>query len=523
MIYRFEPFTLDLSLGQLSRGGEEVPVEPRAFALLRYLVENRDRLITKDELVETVWDGRFITDTAISTLIKTARRVLDDDGKTQRLIRTVHGRGFRFVADVEEIVAAEVMQEPAPNEATDGSLKEPAQQPSIAVLPFRRTGQTEAYGAIADAIPSELISSLSRLRWLKVVARGSTFRFRDETPDMDAIRTKLGATYCLTGDVEIFGSNLALTAELADTRDGHIVWGDRMAGKVDDVHRMRTDIVNLVTSAMEMHISLNEAERARLRTPQTLDTWSLYHLGLRHMYRFNATDNAIAADHFAQAVKRDPNFARAHAARSFTSFQSAFVNYGSDRDADIGNARRHAERCLELDPMDPFGNFTYGRSFWLENDHESGQTFLERAIGLSPSFSHGMYAHAFTNLMAGRGAEAIEKLDRAIALSPLDPFLYAMQSAKGFSLAHSGDLDEACHWLDMGSRQPGAHYLVSIIAAAVNKIAERDEQARYWAERTRQLRPDASIEQFVVAYPLRDHRMRREVHAALRDLGFAER
>jgi hypothetical protein len=134
-----------------------------------------------------------------------------------------------------------------------------------------------------------------------------------------------------------------------------------------------------------------------------------------------------------------------------------------------------------------------------------------------------MYAHAFTNLMAGRGEPAIAKLDEAISLSPLDPFLYAMQSAKGFSLAHTGDLEQACHWLDIGSRQPGAHYLVSIIAAAINEIAENHDRARYWADRTRQLRPDASIEQFFVAYPLRDQRLRSAIHAALRDLGFSER
>lgn len=523
MIYRFDGFTIDPSRGELARDGEDVPIEPRAFRLLCHLVENRDRLVSKDELVQTIWDGRFITDTAISTLVKTARKAVQDDGKAQRLIRTVHGRGFRFAGTVEQVAPAEAGQGCEQDHAPVAAAQETSEQPSIAVLPFRRIGQTEMYGAIADAVPSELISSLSRLRWLKVVARGSTFRFREQTPDMDAIRDTLGASYCLTGEVEIFGVALALTVELADTRDGRIVWGDRLSGKVDDVHQMRTDIVNLVTAAMELHVSLNEAERARLRAPQTLDAWSLYHLGLRHMYRFTATDNAVAADHFARALGLEPNFARAHAARSFTSFQAAFVNYGGDRDAEIENARRFAEKCLELDPMDPFGNFTYGRSYWLVNDHESGQPFLDRAIGLSPSFSNGMYAHAFTNLMAGRGEQAIERLDQAISLSPLDPFLYAMQSAKGFSLAHTGDLGEACHWLDIGSRQPGAHYLVPIIAAAINRIAENNPQAQYWADRTRQLRADASIEQFFVAYPLRDLRMRGAVHAALRDLGFPER
>jgi DNA-binding winged helix-turn-helix (wHTH) protein len=162
MIYRFDAFILDLSLGQLSRGSEEVAVEPRAFALLRYMVENRGRLVTKDELAENIWEGRFITDTAISTLIKTARRALGDDGKAQRLIRTVHGRGFRFTGTVEEVVPAEVRQD-LPAEQTRGeATQETGEQPSIAVLPFRQIGQTEIYSAIADAVPSELISSLSR-------------------------------------------------------------------------------------------------------------------------------------------------------------------------------------------------------------------------------------------------------------------------------------------------------------------------------------------------------------------------
>lgn len=523
MIYRFDPFTLDLSLGHLLRDGEEVAIEPRAFALLCYMVENRGRLISKTELVENIWGGRFISDTAISTLIKTARRAVDDDGKAQRLIRTVHCRGFRFAGTVTPSAAAEIRQVFSGDTTPDGTAEIFGGQPSIAVLPFRQIGESEAFRAIADAVPSELISSLSRLRWLKVVARGSTFRFRDDTPNMDSIRTALGASYCLTGDVEIFGANLVLSVELVDTRDSHIVWGDRLSGKIDDVHQMRTDIVNLVTSAMELHISLNEADRARLRSPESLDAWSLYHLGLRHMYRFNASDNAIAADHFARAVKLDPGFARAHAARSFTSFQSAFVNYRSDRIVEIENARRYAEKCLELDPMDPFGNFNYGRSYWLLNDHESGQTFLERSVGLSPSFSHGMYAHAFTNLMAGRGAQAISELETAISLSPLDPFLYAMQTAKGFSLLHTGDLGQACQWADIGSRQPGAHYLVTVIAAAIHQIAGNPAQAQYWAERTLQLRSNASIQQFFQAYPLRDETVKHSVQSSLVELGFSER
>jgi TolB-like protein len=296
-------------------------------------------------------------------------------------------------------------------------------RPSIAVLPFRLIGSTEAYGAIADAVPAELISSLSRLRWLRVVARGSTFRFRDATPDLDAIREKLGAGYCLSGDVEVFGSGLAISVELSDTREGRVVWGERLSGKVDDVHQMRSDIVNLVTSSMELHISLNEAERVRLRSPESLDAWSVYHVGLRHMYRFNRNDNTIAAQLLTRATELDPGFARAYAARSFTQFQIAFLRYETDTTAAIENARRFAEKCVELDPFDPFGNFTYGRSHWLRGDPEAGQAWLERAVSLSPSFAQGIYAPGWADMMAGRGREAVRQYDTAIGLSPLDPFL----------------------------------------------------------------------------------------------------
>ena len=520
MRYDFGDFTLDTELGQLLRAGEDVPVEPRAFAMLAYLLENAHRLVTKDELVEIIWDGRIVTDAAISTLVKTVRRAVGDDGTAQRIVRTVHGRGFRFVGTLREIVPARVAgedPEPLDTAVVDGP------RPSIAVLPFRSVGQLEGWGAMADAVPAELISSLSRLRWLRVLARGSTFRFRDPLPDLSVIRSSLGAAYCLAGDVEIMGRRVSITVELSDTRDGRVIWCETLSGALDDVHQIRTDIVRLVCSGLELHINMHETDRARLRAPESLDAWGRYHLGLHHMYRFTGKDNAIAAEHLAKATELDPGFARAFAARSFTAFQAAFLSYSDDRAAEVANARRFAEACLEIDPIDPFGNFNYGRSFWLEGDHESGQTYLDRSIGMSPSFAHGLYARSHADMIAGHGARAIVSADEAIALSPLDPFLYAMHQAKALALLHMGDHAQACHHTDLGAREPGAHYIVTTIAAGVNKVAGKDAQARFWQDRTLAIRPDASIAQFFSAMPMRDPKVREDLHRALKDLGFPER
>ena len=518
MQYRFDDFTLDLDLGELLRGGEAIAVEPRAFAMLCYLVENSDRLIGKDELVEKLWDGRIVSDAAISTVLKTARKALGDSGSEQRYIRTVHGRGFRFVATRTVRATAQVRDTEEP--VTPAATGETGQRPTVAVLPFTLIGGSESYSAIADAIPSELIASLSRLRWLKVIARGSSFRFRETERDFAAIGEALGAKYLLTGDVELFDGDLAITVELAECSTGHVIWGDRLSGSIDDVHGIREEIVILVTSALELHVPQHEAQMARLLSPESLDAWSCYHLGLQHMYRFNRADNDLAAGHFARATELDPLFARAHAARSFTSFQSAFLRYGSDRAADIENARRHAERSVSLDPMDPFGNFNFGRAHWLRGDPAAGQAWLERSLSLSPSFAQGFYAHGWADIMAGEGAAALANLSRAITLSPLDPFLYAMKSTTGLAQLHLGDLEEAARWSSQGARTPGAHYLICAVAAAINEIAGKPMEARYWAEQSFARRKDASIEAFFAAFPFRDEKIRSDLRRALTALGF---
>jgi DNA-binding winged helix-turn-helix (wHTH) protein/tetratricopeptide (TPR) repeat protein len=522
--YAFDGFVLDLDRGELRRGEEAVPAEPMAYAVLSHLVQNAERLVAKDELIEKVWDGRFISDAAVSTVIKSLRRILGDDGKQQRYIRTIHGRGFRFVADVRIVAPAAAAVEPPSQEAAQPVDTVPAEQkPSIAVLPFMLIGSSEVYSAIADAIPGELISTLSRLRWLKVVARGSSFRFRPPLQDLEAVRSALGVTYVLSGEVEILGPSLGIAVELVDARTSQVVWGDRLSGKIDDVHDMREHIVALIISAMELHIPQHEAQLARLRAPAGLDAWSLYHIGLQHAFRFNRADNARASEFFQRATALDPHFARAHAAQSFVSFQAAFLRYSTDHALAIEDARRHAERAVELDPMDPFANFNFGRAHWLRGDPAAGQSWLERSCSLSPSFAQGFYAHGWADIMAGDGHAALENLEKSISLSPLDPFRYAMLSAKGIAYFHLDEMEDAARFAERGAHTPGAHHLISTVAAAINEAAGNHDQARYWAQEARARRKDTTIEAFFTAFPFRNTAKRKALSDALITLGFPER
>jgi TolB-like protein len=519
MIYRFGEFELDLARVELRAGGVPCPLEPQVFALLALLVENRQRLVSRDELIEKVWDGRIVSDSAVSSRIKSARQALGDDGTAQRYIRTVHGQGFRFVVPVKAVQAGSVIVPDAAASHPE-TVRAESMKPSIAVLPFRLLGDAGPYAAVAEALPDELIIDLARLRWLFVTARGSSFRLRASDADMGEIGRLLGIRYCVTGTVEILGKTLVVSVELVDTRDAGIVWAERFAGSLDDVHRVREEIRSRVLAALEIQIPLHEAALARLNVSEDLDAWSAYHLGLQHLYRFNRQDNAAATALFQRAIGRDPAFARAHAGLSFVHFQTAFLRNTDDFAGEVDEARRFAARALELDAMDPFVNFVMGRTYWLEGDLDGGLPWLERATALSPNYAQGIYARSFTETLAGRAVEGRGHVDLAMRLSPLDPLYYAMLGTRAFTHLVEGEDEQAAGWAERAARAPGAHVLIAMIASATQALAGDEAASRSWAANVRDRNPALTRDDFFRSFPMKSAAVRTRLSEALARRGF---
>jgi TolB-like protein len=509
MIYRFGEFELDTVKHELRVGGQVRPLERQVYALITLLVENRERLVTTDELIEKVWDGRIVSDAAVASRIRSARQALGDDGKAQRYIRTLPRQGFRFVAEVS-------VQRPDTGKAEPGPS--PA-RPSIAVLPLRILSNSGPYGAIAEALPHDLILELSRLRWLMVTARGSSFRVRDAGDDPLEIGRLLGVRYVLRGTIEFAGRRLAISVELADCRDGSVVWADRFAGAMQDVHGLRAEIVARILVALEIRIPLHEASLARLAVSDNLDAWSSYHLGLQHVYRFNRSDNAAAAELFRRAVALDPGFARAHAGLSFVHFQTAFLHHTDDVVREIDHARRFAERGFELDPLDPFVNFAMGRTFWLAGDLESSLSWLERATDISPNYAQGIYARGWTETLSGQSSDGRVHVDLAMRLSPLDPLHYAMLATRAFThMIDHQDAEEA-DGADRAAYAPGAHVLIAMIAVAAHGLAGDNARAAAWARNVRERHPGLSREDFFRAFPMRSGEQRKRIADVLAENG----
>lgn len=514
MIYQFADFELDTDRVELRSNGMVVAVEPQVFALLQLLIENRNRVVPKDEIVDKVWNGRIVSDSAISSRVKSARQAIGDDGRAQSFIRTVHGIGFSFVAQVATGVAVSLGESGSP--ANDAPVL--GSQPSLAVLPFDLVGAMQPEFPIADALPHDLITDLSRLHWLVVIARGSSFRFRGADVNLDEVRNKLRVQYCLTGTVEVTGKFMSVSVELSDTQDRRVVWCERYRSDIGAVHEIRDQIVKAVTSAVEVRIPSNEAQRALLKSPENLDAWSVYHLGVHHMYRFNKPDNEVATGFFKRAIAMEPGFARAYAGLSFTHFQSAFLRYDDKADAKI-LAQHYASQCVERDPLDPFGHFTMGRAQWLRGDLEASVPWLERASALNPNYAQAKYSTGWAEALLGSAKTSQTNIAAALVLSPLDPLVYGMLGVRALSYLALEDAAQAAAWAERAANSPGSHALIEMIAAAAHGLNGNEARAKAWAASVHARASHLNKTDFLRAFPFRDEPTRMRISGMLEKLG----
>lgn len=521
-VFAFDGLELDCARFELRRSGQRVHVEPQVLSLLILLAENTDRLVSKDEIIARIWDGRIVSESAVSARIKAARKAIGDDGKDQRLIRTIHGKGFRFVGKVESratgvaaapiTTPAELVPPPAHQIARDG-------RPSIAVLPFQLLGEPGVHAIVADALPADIIMDLSRMPWLFVIARGSSFRFRDADCDPRLVGRELSVRYCLTGTIELSSRAVTVAVTLVDTGDGGTVWADRFRGELADLQQMRPEIEAQVVGALEAHITRNEVRLARARPATELDAWASFHLGLDHMYRFTAADNVRAAHLFEQSLAHDPYFSRALGGLSFTHFQNAFLHFSEDPVSEIEAARSLAHRAVEADRLDPFAHFNVGRSLWLDGNLMESIESFNLATSLSPSYAQGLYNRGLVSAMAGDADRADSDLSLALALSPLDPLAYAMVASRALAHIQLGDYEKAAEFGARAARMPGAHKHIELIAAFSAQLAGRPGDARLWVAKARTGDPNLTAATFFGGFPFARTRGREIIEQSLVELG----
>lgn len=520
-VLTFEEFELDAARYELRCAGEHVHVEPQVLSLLLLLATNPDRMVSKDEIIDEVWGGRIVSESAVAARIKAARKAIGDDGSQQRLIRTVHGRGFRFVGEVHGAIpsAMSAGQQQAGFDTAPVLHATKDSRSSIAVLPFSLEGERGPHDIVADALPADLIVDLSRLPWLFVIARGSSFRFRGEDVDPSRVGRELSVRYCLTGAVELVGSAVTVVTALVGTQDCETIWAETYKCDLAELPWMRSEIESQVIAALEIHIPRNEVRLARGRPVSELDAWASFHLGLDHMYRFTQSDNAAAAKLFEHSLARDPYFSRALGGLSFTHFQNAFLHHGADPAAEMEAARIFAHRAVEADRIDAFAHFNVGRSLWLEGRLEDSIGWFDRATSLSPNFAQGVYNRGLVGTMVGKVDRADADLALALELSPLDPLAYAMVSSRALIQVQRDDFEMAAELGARAAMMPGAHKHIALIAALTAQLAGRKSDAQTWLAKARQNDPELNAEVFFRSFPFGQTHGRELIERSLSQLG----
>ena len=521
MILSFEDFELDTDQLELRQGGEIIKIEPQVFSLLELLVTNAHRAVTKDEINEQVWGGRVVSEAALSSRIRSARKAVGDDGTQQRLIKTLRDRGFRFVGDVAAAgTQPSWMTAVAPSPEPDDTVSREVKPASIAVLPLRMLSDDNRYESLADAISHEVITDLSRLRWLHVIARGSSFRFRGPDVDVREVGRILGVRYILSGSLALFGSSSVINLELAESDTGAVVWADSIENSLEDLLEVWRDISLRVAGNIEGRIETTEADRATTLPTESLDAWASYFRGLWHMYRFNPHDNDLATRLFERALAADDRFARAHAGLSFTHFQNGFIGYKKNAREESRLASHHAERAFECDSLDPLVVLTMGRAEMLRGNWEAALPWFDRSTEMNPNYSWAFYHRALSSAVAGDGSTGPDHAMKAISLSPIDPLHYAMLASRALGHMARGEFEASVPWADRAAGSPGAHVIVRAIAGIAHSLSGDAEGAANHADDVRERDASFTTRRFLSAFPFRQPKLRLEIEGALDGLGF---
>jgi TolB-like protein len=488
VIYAFEDYHLDPGRRELRRGGRLVATEPQVFDLLVYLVRNRDRVVSGDDLIAAVWNGRIVSESTLSSRITAVRHAVDDSGERQRLIRTVIRKGFRFVGDVREEKDAGEENATVENYGQDFLATAHAavapvlslpDKPSIAVLPFANLSGDPDQEYFADGITEELTTALSQFRWLFVIARSSSFTYKRRPVDVKRVGRELGVRYLLEGSVRKAADRLRISAQLIDASTGAQMWANRFDGDLEDVFGLQDQVTASVVGTIGPKLEQAEIERAKRKTTESLDAYDYYLRGLDSLYRWTEEGISDALRLFDQAIAIDPAFACAYGMAAYCYVQRKSYGWFTDRPHEVAEAGRLARRAVELGPGDAIALSKAAHALAsVVRDIDSGAAFIDQALLLNPNLAAGWYVSGWVRVFCGEPETALKHHSRAIRLSPFDPLIFKVHAAIAHAHFFAGRYDEASDWAEKAVRA-GPNYLTGIRAsAASHALAGRLDEAQ---------------------------------------------
>ena len=430
-IYSIGPFCLDTQDGLLLRGRQPVALGQRAITLLQTLVERPGALVSKDALLEAAWSGQVVEESNLTVQIAAVRRVLGEEPGGERWIETMSRRGYRFIGPVvtevqkgavappqlDDVMTTESTRPPA---AAPVALKlAPHDKPSIAVLPFQNMSGDPAREYFVDGMVEEIITALSRIRWLFVIARNSSFTYKGQAIDVKQVGRELGVRYVLEGSVREAGNRVRITAQLIEADTGAHLWADRFDGSLDDVFDLQVQVATGVSGVIEPTLREAEGKRSARRPTNDQTAYDLYLRAWPLMSSWAKEPVAQALDLLERAIDRDPRYGPALAVAAFCYSQRVWSGWTDDPEKErrIGIERaRQALQCARHDPNVVF--MAAGALADFGDDIAILTGLIDNALARNPSSALGWFWSGWMRVWSGDTALAIEHFETSLRLDP---------------------------------------------------------------------------------------------------------
>jgi len=479
----FGRFELDLRQRVLMRDGVPVPLGSRASDLLCELARAPGELVSKDDLMARVWPQTIVEENNLQVQVSAVRKALAADAQGRHWLQTVAGRGYRFVAPVVAVEAARdeaAVAPPLPD------------KPAIAVLPFANMSGDAEQQYFADGVVEDIITALSRFSELFVIARNSSFAFRDRAVDPQQIARELGVRYVLEGSVRRAGAHLRITAQLVDAATRRHLWADRFDGALQDVFALQDQVTERVVGALLPTLRNAEIERARRKPPASLDAYDYLLRALPLVIANAAPPAAQAIQLLERALHLNPDYGYAHALISMAYAQIFRATTGPERNEMRSKGIAHARRALEVGHDDSLAlSFAGFILLVTAQDVPAARAALDRAAALNPNSATTLSYRALVLAMAGDHEAAINDAMQALRISPLDPASYQPQMAIVIARIGQGDYEDAVRWAHKAVEGAPARYPMSYAWLIVAECARGNvSEAKRQAQRLAAILPD---------------------------------
>ncbi len=499
MRFAFEDCLLDDERRELTLRGQPVSIGPQVFDLLLYLVLHHDRVVSKDELLRAVWSGRIVSESTVASHINAVRKAIEDTGSQQRLLRTVARKGFRFVGELREGGTRPASLPPGPSGGDDdGRTALPAlvlpDKPSIAVLPFQNLSGDTGQAYFADGVVEDIITALSRVRWLFVIARNTSFAYQRRQVDPRTVGRELGVRYVLEGSVRKAGNRVRITGQLIDASTGTHLWAERFEGTLDDIFELQAEVAENVVGAISPQLERAEIERAKRKPTQSLDAYDYYLRGVANLHSGSRARIEEALRQFNRAIELDPEYGSAYGAAAWCYVWRKVNGWMVDRPAEIAEGVRLARLAVIWGRDDAVALTRGGHALGhLTRDLDGGIALLDRAVLLNPNFAPAWFLGGFLRIFHGESGSAMTLFSHAVRLSPLDPEMFRMQAGIALANFFAGDFDTASASAEKALSNLPSLLVAAVVAAASHALAGRQEAAHHAMAHVRSLDPSLSL------------------------------